>query len=104
MSDNIEDKGWLALEYLRNTDDEHAKLETEAKRAEFRYKKTIDAHFLSIEGAVEVRKTAARREAEPLYTDYLDMQAKADAIRNKRDTAQATIDYCRTIMANRRMG
>lgn len=104
MTDDIEQKGWLALEYLRKTDDEHAHLETEAKRAEFRYKKTIDAHFLSIEGAVEVRKTAARREAEPLYADYLDTQVRADTIRNKRDTAQATIDYVRTIMANRRMG
>lgn len=104
MTDNIEEKGWQALEYLRNTDDEHAVLEREAKRAEFLYKKTIDAHFLSLDGAIEQRKTAARREAEPLYTDYLDVQKRADAIRNKRDTAQATIDYVRTIMANRRMG
>lgn len=104
MTDNIEDKGWAALEFLRKTDDEHADLETEAKRAEFLYKKTVDAHFRVTEGAIEHRKTVARIEAEPLYIDYLKTQQKADAIRNKRDTAQATIDYCRTIMANRRMG
>ena len=92
------------MEYLRKTDDEHATLEAEAKRAEHRYKKTIDAHFLSIEGAIEQRKAAARQEADPLYIDYLDVQVKADATRNKRETAQATIDYVRTIMANRRMG
>lgn len=104
MTDPIEDKGWAALEYLRKTDEQHADIELEAKRAEHRYKKTIDAHFLTSEGAIEQRKAKARHEAEPLYIDYLDLQAKADAIRNKRDTAQATIDYVRTIMANRRMG
>jgi hypothetical protein len=104
MTDDIEQKGWIALEFLRKTDEEHATLEREAKRSEHRYKKTIDAQFMIIEGPVEVRKTAARLEAEPLYIDFLDVQTKADAMRNKRDTAQATIDYVRTIMANRRMG
>lgn len=104
MSDNLEDKGWLAVEFLRSTDDEHASLETEAKRAEHVWKKTIDAHFLAEEGAIEQRKAKARAEAEPLYIDYLGAQTKADALRNKRDTAQTTIDYIRTIMANRRMG
>ena len=88
MTDDIEQKGWLALEFLRKTDDEHATLEREAKRAEHRYKKTIDARFMVIPGAVEVRKTAARLEAEPLYIDFLDTQAKADAIRNKRATGR----------------
>jgi hypothetical protein len=103
-SDSLEDKGWKALEFLRKTDNTHAKLETEAKRAEFLYKKTIDAHFKVAEGAVEHRKAVARMEAEPLYIDYLDLQLKADEIRNKRQTAQETINYVRTIMANRRMG
>ena len=104
MTDDIEGKGWLALEYLRKTDEQHAELEREAKRAELRHKKTVDAHFLAITGAIELRKASARVEAEPLYIDYLDAQAKADETRNKRETAQITIDYVRTIMANRRMG
>ncbi len=104
MTDELEEKGWVAVEYLRKTDTDHAKLEREAKLAEHRYKKTIDAHFLTTEGAIELRKAKARHEAEPLYIDFLDVQARADAMRNIRDTAQATIDYVRTIMANRRMG
>jgi hypothetical protein len=104
MTDPLEEKGWIALEFLRKTDEKHAEAELEAKRAEHRYKKTIDAYFLTTEGAIEQRKAKARHEAEPLYIDYLDLQAKADKVRNQRDTAQATIDYVRTIMANRRMG
>lgn len=104
MTDPLEEKGWLALEYLRSTDERHAQLELEAKRAEHRYKKTVDAHFMTIQGAIEQRKAAARVEAEPLYIDYLSDQAKADEVRNKRETAKQTIDYVRTIMANRRMG
>lgn len=104
MTDELEHKGWVALEYLRQTDEEHAALQLEASRAEHRYKKTCDVQFLALEGAVEQRKTAARVAAEPIYGEYMDTQAKADAMKNKRDTAQLTIDYIRTIMANRRQG
>jgi hypothetical protein len=104
MTDELEEKGWVAVEYLRSTDKKHADFQAEAKRCEHRYKKTVDVHFLALEGSIEVRKAKARLESEPLYIDYMDFQAKADEIANKRDTAQATIDYVRTIMANRRMG
>jgi hypothetical protein len=102
--DPLEEKGWLAVEYLRSTDKKHADMQAEAKRCEHRYKKTVDVHFLALEGSIELRKAKARIESEPLYLDYMDYQAKADEIYNKRDTAQRTIDYVRTIMANRRMG
>jgi hypothetical protein len=104
MTNTIEDKGWLALQYLQETNEKHADLERDARMAEHRYKKTVDTLLLGLQGAIEQRKAAARVEAEPLYIDYLDAQARADNVRNKRMTAQTTIDYCRTIMANRRMG
>jgi hypothetical protein len=104
MTDDLEDKGWRALEYLKTTDDKHAELQHEARRAEFAYKKTIDAGFLLEEGNVEERKASARVRAEEIYLGYMETQRKADEIKNRRDTAQLSIDYIRSIMANRRQG
>lgn len=101
---DIEDKGWVALEFLRKTDDQHAALDRDAKLAEHKYKKTVDIHFLVLEGSIEQRKAEARKKADDLYIEFLRLQAEADELGNKRRTAQTAIDYCRTIMANRRMG
>lgn len=102
--DQIEDRAGRALQFLGETDTKLANLEMVADSILQRYKDTVDAHFLVLEGSIEVRKAAARQKAEPIYMEYLEAQRNAKSIEYQRKTQQQVVEWCRSLYSNYRQG
>jgi hypothetical protein len=102
----IEAKADEVLNRLAETDRNDAAYRYNARLAEHKYDKTVDALFLTLEGTVEQRKAKARSDdlAEMAYIDYLEAQKLFDGLHNERETLRLRFEYCRSVMANRRMG
>ena len=103
----LEKQADKALNYLADTDYQHAELKAkQSLLAELR-KATIAAGFESIsEGAAETKRQAAHNTPEyreHLQTIYENELAYFE-IDNKRKRAVATIDLFRTMSANQRRG
>lgn len=96
-----------ALNYLAESDYDHAELKAKQNLyAEIR-KQIVAAGFESMEsGAAEARRQAAHNTQE--YKDHLQTMYANDLayfnIDNKRKRAVATIDLFRTMSANQRRG
>jgi hypothetical protein len=103
---SIETKADECLNRLAETDRNDAAYRYNARLAEHKYDKTVDALFLTLEGTVEQRKAKARTDdmAETAYLEYLDSQRLFDQLHNERETLRLRFDYCRSVMANRRQG
>jgi hypothetical protein len=99
-ADQIEDRAADALKFLGESDTHLADLETEADALLQKYKDTIDAHFLVLDGSVELRKAAARQKAEPIYGEYLTAFNKARALGYQRKTQMAVVEWCRSLYSN----
>lgn len=103
-ADQIEERAGKALHFLGETDTKLANLEMKADAILQRYKDTIDAHFLVLEGPVEVRKASARQKAEPIYVEYLEAQRDAKAVEYQRKTQQQVVEWCRSLYSNYKQG
>lgn len=99
-ADQIEDRAGEALAFLGTTDTKLADLETEADALLQKYKDTVDAHFLVLEGSVEARKAAARQKAEGIYGEYLNAVNKSRALAYQRKTQMAVVEWCRSLYSN----
>jgi hypothetical protein len=99
-ADQIEHRAGEALSFLGETDRQLADLETEADALLQKYKDTIDAHFLVLDGPVEARKAAARQKAEGIYLEYLEANRKAKAMEYQRKTQMAVVEWCRSLYSN----
>lgn len=95
-----------ALNYLAQTDIEHA-----AKKAELNAKKDLTKTVLAYEfadatGAQEARKMQAF--ASDSYRDHINaistLEIDYQTMHNKRDRARLTIELWRSVNANRRQG
>lgn len=95
-----------ALNYLSDTDFDHAELKAKQNLLSELRKAVIAAGFESCEGAAEVRRQAAHNTPE--YHEHLKLIQENDVafihIDNKRKRAVATIDLFRTMSANQRRG
>jgi hypothetical protein len=103
-TEQIEQRAEKSLTYLASTDQQAADLKFEASKAEHLYKNAVDAHFLALEGSIEIRKAQARINAEPAYIAFLEAQRAYDVIRNNRDRESLVLEWLRSLNANRRQG
>jgi len=103
---DIETRANEALAFLVGSDDTAADLKHAADVAEARYESTVDALFLHMEGAVEVRKASARtaETSQAAKLDYLEAQRKYDAVANKRRSEAMAVEWCRSLYSNYRQG
>lgn len=104
MRGDIEDRIEKALEFLAHSDEQAAELKYEAALAEARYKASVDARFLALDGTVEARKAQARQESEAFYLEYLKAVRDYDVVKHKRDRAVIQIEVGRSQMSDRRHG
>ena len=104
MPGDIEHRIEQALEFLAHSDEQAAELKYQAALAEARYKASVDARFLILEGPIEQRKAQARADSEELYLEFLEAVRKHDIVKNKRDRAVIQIEVGRSQMSDRRHG
>ena len=107
MNDKVKDRADKALEYLVDTDELAASLKREATKAEQRWKSLRDTRFLAdTQGTVADRtaQAANRNDVQSAYTDYIEACFEYDTVVNRRKTEAMCVDYCRSLMANRRQG
>jgi len=98
----LESQANKAFDYLRETDDEHARLRAELEMQR-EMRKTIESSvFLTFEGTAAER--AHRAKASKEYLNQLESIMKIELsyfeIDNKRKRAFAQIDWFRTLSAN----
>jgi hypothetical protein len=103
-TDKIEARASEALTYLAETDEVAAQLKFDAAKAEHLYKSTVDAHFLALQGSIEIRKAQARANSERDYIAFLEAQRAYDVVKNKRDHEAIVVEWLRSLNANRRQG
>jgi hypothetical protein len=103
---SIETKADEVLNRLAETDRNDAAYRYNARLAEHKYDKVVDALFLTLEGTVEQRKAKARSDdmAETAYLEFLEAQRLYDSLHNERQTLVLRFEYCRSVMANQRKG
>jgi hypothetical protein len=104
---SIETKADEVLNRLAETDRNDAAYRYNARLAEHKYDKVVDALFLVVDGtSVEQKKAKARTDdlAETAYLEYLEAQRLYDALHNERQTLVLRFEYCRSVMANQRKG
>jgi hypothetical protein len=101
-----QDRMELALDDLANTDEEIAQLKTNVKRAEYVLKRREAHAFLSCEGAVKERESAAKVDTDVIaaYDAHTDAMEEYERLAAKRETWALIIEAWRTVEASRRRG
>lgn len=103
---DLESQADKALNFLAETDLEHAELKAKQNLYSELRKAVIAAGFESAQGAAEVRRQAAHNTPE--YHEHLKLMQENDVayiyMDNRRKRAIATIDLYRTESANQRRG
>jgi hypothetical protein len=100
------DRGERALDFLAQTDAEHADLRVMMLRAEYLVEVTECMVYKGMEGSVEDRKRAAKSsgEVQARMEDYLKVVREYEFLRARRKRAELTFEAWRSINANRRQG
>lgn len=95
-----------AMDFLAETDEVLAQLKTNVRRAEYLLKRKEAHAFLSCEGSVKLRESAAKVEADVVeaYDAHTDAMEQYEIVAAKRETEALIIEVWRSLESSRRQG
>ncbi len=95
-----------ALTFLAETDEAYAGLKTDVRRAEYVLRRKEAHAYLSHDGAVKGRESAAKLDPDVVaaYDAHTDAMEQFEVMAAKRQTEALVIDVWRTVEASRRHG
>jgi len=95
-----------ALHYLAETDEAYAEAKTKAKGLEYRLKTAKAAAFLEADGTVAEREALALNDLgyREMLDEFEDAMLDMEIYQAKRKRAELTIEFWRSLNANRRQG
>lgn len=106
MIQELEERADKALNFLANTDKQHAELKARQTRLHELRKTIVAMGFESTQGAAEARRQHAHNTPE--LAEHINTMETADVefhtLDNQRKTAVVVIDLYRTMSANQRRG
>jgi hypothetical protein len=101
---NSRDRLEEAMLFLANSDEEYARLRSNADRMEQKAKAIRAQVFLHEQGTVAERQAKAEvsKDYWAAYEEYLTAKQLSDTMGHRRETEDRAIDVVRTIEASRR--
>lgn len=93
-----------AVEFLRDSSDEHAQASGAIKMYEYKIKRAKALAFMAADGSIALREAIAEtsKEVAQAVDEYREMIVKERLIRDQREAAGLLIEVWRTMQANNR--